>query len=315
MHRFTGGAAHRRAFTLVELLVVIGIIALLISILLPALNKARRSAATVQCASNMKQIAMGMLMYINANKGSMMPAQIKAGGDIYGDGWWWSTELVRQKYVTAPNSFGDGTRKLPRTSVFRCPEGNDEEANKGGAGDYPTDLRNNSWNIGNETEAKAEKFGVVSWYLPNSRNNSSTTGVYPGGAKATPFVYFSAITGGQPSTDLNDPKWSRKLSMIRKPSEFVMLVEAADTNWVDQTQGKDAAANIYLKRLGARHGKKTADGLNAFTNFAFFDGHVGLYATEPYTRLCPSGVPGKSNPDNMIIWYNQETIFYLGRQK
>src|SRR6476620_197977 len=69
---------HRRlAFTLVELLVVIGLIAVLISVLLPALSKARRSAATAQCASNMRQISAAMLTYINANKGRHPPSQIK----------------------------------------------------------------------------------------------------------------------------------------------------------------------------------------------------------------------------------------------
>jgi prepilin-type N-terminal cleavage/methylation domain-containing protein/prepilin-type processing-associated H-X9-DG protein len=69
----------KHAFTLVELLVVIGIIALLVGILVPVLSKARQSASRIKCASNLRQLVLGMTMYAQQNKDEV------PRGTIYND--------------------------------------------------------------------------------------------------------------------------------------------------------------------------------------------------------------------------------------
>ncbi|OQA87915.1 MAG: hypothetical protein BWY31_00569 [Lentisphaerae bacterium ADurb.Bin242] len=114
-----------KKFTLIELLVVISIIAILASLLLPALNQAKERAKGIKCIANLKSCVMGLQSYADVNKDFFPAASSIVDGRTYG----WAGVLVYDRHL--PDA-----RKYSYDTIFLCPSAQYVAAESGGWNSY-----------------------------------------------------------------------------------------------------------------------------------------------------------------------------------
>lgn len=235
-----------RAFTLIELLVVIAIIALLLAILMPALKLVKEKAKNLTCRTNIRSLAMGFLVYTEANEGKVF--SYGSDSDISGNNLW----LVQME-----DSIGNINK------VRYCPS---TKLNKASWGPWGSAEETWIWTSG-VTESEHGSYGINGyfysstpyWIVPTAEwkasawKNTNTTG-----RTSTVPVFTGAI-------------W---VDLWPQDNDFV----PADHNLATGGLGFDGAGRNHIRRcMIDRHGGKLS--------VAFLDGHAEAIALKQMWSL------------------------------
>ncbi len=262
-----------RAFTLVELLVVVAIIAVLVAILVPVIGGSLNLARSTVCQTNLKEIGMGLLGYQRAHGDLVVPSYTMTGTDGGVDNPLdgWGPLLDRDRLVTTSRTSGG--------NVFYCPSTVDVEGMK--SGQTGTDPNNSKGWMEWPNVRAASGTGNVATTIPDRGFNNIFKVAYwinadnPIGASTsvTPDMYYTASVGYGPSSNGVTIKQTNRSSFKFPPR----LIAAADGLYAGKQKQNQLGQSDC--RIGYRHSSSAPT-----ANVVFADGHVDAIEGSRFRR-------------------------------
>ena len=261
-----------KAFTLIELLVVIAIIALLLAILMPALNKVKQQAAQIPCLANMKTLALGFYMYQSDNDGSLLSAytwrRSWANGPRPSS---LRAAFAHDAWVYAPLSYGSSGAMTDQLGNNASIEYEQNGIREGKLWPYVQDIK--SYHCPADKRAGRDKVGFRSYSMVATIRNAH----------------------GGTSPDVHQ---IHKMNEIKSPSEKFVIVESQRKVGNTYTWNKGA---WVINLIGNNWAEPPANWHSKGVSLAYADGHVDKYhwrSKETIDWLGSENIPDAPTPSH-----------------